>query len=302
RDIDEFVPFVTAQEAADISGASVVQVMTVHKAKGLTFDATILPDIEGSRLDEVRKDALHTHKTGEGDAGWILSLPGKDICEVDDQLGTALAEARSEGCYENFCKLYVGLTRASHGLYVVSTAHKPSSKSLNYIRLLYETLAEEDSRPFEGAPVPSEIVFERGSFDWAQAESMAEAAPAVEPGLVQAKRGHVRLAGRRASVHGSVVLAGGQLFAAGGSDAISFGLAVHKVFEQIEWADDTTLAKIEALREAMPEVVDEVARCLANETVAKRLSKPEGDVPLWRERAFDVVVDNEMISGVFDRV
>jgi len=302
RDIDEFVPFVTAQEAADVSGPSVVQVMTVHKAKGLTFDATILPDIEGSRLDEVRKGALHTHKTGEGNPGWILSLPGKDICEVDDQLGTALAEARSEGCYENFCKLYVGLTRASHGLYVVSTAHKPASKSLNYIRLLYETLAEEDSRPFEGAPVPSEIVFERGSFDWAQAESMAEAAPAVEPGLVQAKRGHVRLAGRRASVHGSVVLAGGQLFAAGGSDAISFGLAVHKVFEQIEWADDTTLAKIEALREAMPEVVDEVARCLANETVAKRLSKPGGDVPLWRERAFDVVVDNEMISGVFDRV
>ena len=119
RDIDEFVRFVTAQEAADASGARVVQVMTVHKAKGLTFDATILPDIEGSRLDKVRKDALHTHKTGDGDADWILSLPGNDICEVDNQLGPALAEARSEVCYENFCKLYVGLTRASHGLYVV---------------------------------------------------------------------------------------------------------------------------------------------------------------------------------------
>jgi ATP-dependent helicase/nuclease subunit A len=302
RDIDEFVRFVTAQEAADASGARVVQVMTVHKAKGLTFDATILPDIEGSRLDKVRKDALHTHKTGDGDADWILSLPGNDICEVDNQLGPALAEARSEVCYENFCKLYVGLTRASHGLYVVSTAHKPSSKSLNYIRLLHETLAEEDSRPFEGAPVSGEIVFESGGFDWVQAKPVAEAKPLGEPGLVQAKRGHVRLAGRRASVHGSVVLSVTQLFAAGGADAISFGLAVHKVFEQIEWVDDTTPAKLEALREPMPEAVDEVARCLADETVAKRLAKPEGDVQLWRERAFDVVVDNEMISGVFDRV
>ena len=52
----------------------------------------------------------------------------------------------------------------------------------------------------------------------------------------------------------------------------------------------------------MPEAVEEVARCLADETVAKRLAKSEGDVQLWRERAFDVVVDNEMISGVFDRV
>ena len=302
RDIDEFVRFVTAQEAADASGARVVQVMTVHKAKGLTFDATILPDIEGSRLDKVRKDALHTHKTGDGGADWILSLPGNDICEVDNQLGPALAEARSEVCYENFCKLYVGLTRASHGLYVVSTAHKPSSKSLNYIRLLHETLAEEDSRPFEGAPVSGEIVFESGGFDWVQAKPVAEAKPLAEPGLVQAKRGHVRLAGRQASVHGSVVLAGGQLFATGGSDAILFGLAVHKVFEQVEWADDTTPAKLGVLREAMPEAVEEVARCLADETVAKRLAKSEGDVQLWRERAFDVVVDNEMISGVFDRV
>ena len=36
--------------------------------------------------------------------------------------------------------------------------------------------------------------------------------------------------------------------------------------------------------------------------MAKRLAKGEGDVQLWRERAFDVVLDNEMISGVFDRV
>jgi ATP-dependent helicase/nuclease subunit A len=52
----------------------------------------------------------------------------------------------------------------------------------------------------------------------------------------------------------------------------------------------------------VPDAVDEVARCLANETLAKRLAKSEGDAQLWRERAFDVVVDNEMISGVFDRV
>ena len=302
RDIDEFVRFVTAQEAADASGASVVQVMTIHKAKGLTFDATILPDVEGSRLDEVRKDALHTHKAGDGDAEWILSLPGKDICEVDDQLGAALAEARSEGCYENYCKLYVGLTRASHGLYVVSTAHKSSSKSLNYIRLLHETLAEEDCRPYEGAPVPGEVVFERGDFDWVRAKPVAEAKAVAEPGLVKAKRWHFRLPGRRASVHGSVVLEGAQLFAKGGSDAVSFGLAVHKVFEQVEWTDDSTPAKLKALRETIPEAVDEVARCLADETVAKRLAKPDAAAELWRERAFDVVLGGEMVSGVFDRV
>lgn len=302
RDIDEFVQFVTAQETADAPGANVVQVMTIHKAKGLTFDATIVPDVEGSRLDEVPRDALYTHKTEDADADWILSLPSKEICEVDDQLGTALAEARSEACYENFCKLYVGLTRASHGLYVVSTERKPSSRSANYIRLLNETLAEGDSKPLDGAPVSAGIVFERGDFAWTEAKRAEAHQPKAEPALVRAGRGHVRLARRRASDHDAVVLSGVQLFEAGGADAISFGLAVHKVFEQVEWVDDTTLARLALLRETMPEAVDEVARCLANKALAKRLAKPEGDVHLWRERAFDLVVENEFISGVFDRV
>ena len=110
------------------------------------------------------------------------------------------------------------------------------------------------------------------------------------------------MARRRASDHDAVVLSGVHLFEAGGADSISFGLAVHKVFEQVEWADKTALTKLEPLRKTMPEAVDEVARCLANKAFAKRLAKPEGDVHLWRERAFDLVVENQFISGVFDRV
>ena len=185
---------------------------------------------------------------------------------------------------------------------MVSTERKPTGRSSNYIRLLNETLAEGDSEPLVGAPVSAGIVFERGDFGWTEARRAEAAKPTVERALVQAGRGHVRLARRRASDHDAVVLSGVQLFEAGGADAISFGLAVHKVFEQVEWADDTTLARLALLRETMPEAVDEVARCLANKALAKRLAKPEGDVHLWRERAFDLVVENEFISGVFDRV
>ena len=40
--------FHSAQEISEAAGASVVQVMTIHKAKGLTFDITIVPDLEVS--------------------------------------------------------------------------------------------------------------------------------------------------------------------------------------------------------------------------------------------------------------
>ena len=299
RNIDAFLRFVPAQEITEASGASVVQVMTIHKAKGLTFDITIVPDLEGKRLDQARNEALHTQRNNDGEADWVLDLPGKDICMQDDSLKVSIAEARSEACYESFCKLYVALTRSSHGLYVITA--KPGN-SENYAQLLTATLAKGEDNSFGDESEPGNVIFEEGSFDWVRAKLVEEAKPVAEPKLIGAKRGDARLAKRRAAGHDAVVLSGAQLVAFGGADAISFGLAVHKVFEQIEWVDDTTPAKLEPLREVMPEAVDEVARCLANETVAKRLAKGGGDVQLWRERAFDVVLDNEMISGVFDRV
>ena len=108
---------------------------------------------------------------------------------------------------------------------------------------------------------------------------------------------------RRASSHGPDVLSGEQLFASGGLDAVSFGLAVHKVVEQIGWVGEQTLVKLKSLRETMlPEAIDEVMQCIADENLAKSLAKPEGEAQLWRERMFDVVLDGAMVSGVFDRV
>ncbi|MAE32250.1 MAG: hypothetical protein CMO43_11800 [Verrucomicrobiales bacterium] len=298
RDIDDFLRFIPAQEITEASGTSVVQVMTIHKAKGLTFDITIVPDLEGNRLDQARKESLHPRRSVDGEVDWILDLPSKDVCMQDEPLAGAVAEARSDGCYESFCKLYVALTRPSHGLYVVTS--KPG-KSQNYARLLSDTLAGDVDKPFGGGS--TRIIFEEGNFNWVQAKKPKPIKPIPEPALIPAKREHVRLAKRRASGHGPVILSGGQMFASGGTDAILFGSAVHKVFEQIDWVDERTLANLEPLRRMLPEeAVDEVARCLSDEALAKRLAKPEADAQLWRERAFDVVVGDEMLSGTFDRV
>ena len=299
RDIDAFLRYIPAQEITEASGASVVQVMTIHKAKGLTFDITIVPDLEGKRLDQARNEALHTQRKNDGEADWILDLPSKDICMQDDSLKVSVAEARSEACYESFCKLYVALTRSSHGLYVITA--KPGN-SENYAQLLTKTLATGEDNSFGDESAPANVIFEEGSFNWVRARPVAETKPVAEPKLIGAKRGDARLAKRRAAGHGAVILSGAQLVAFGGVDAISFGLAVHKLFEQIEWLDGAALVKLEPLRESTPEAVAEMERCLADDGFAKRLAKPEGNVQLWRERAFDVVLENEFVSGVFDRV
>ena len=94
RDIDEFTRFIPEQEFTDAVEGNVVQVMTVHKAKGLTFDTTILPDLEGKRLDESRREALYTRKLPDGEIDWIMAMPNSDICGADVRLKQASNESR----------------------------------------------------------------------------------------------------------------------------------------------------------------------------------------------------------------
>ena len=299
RDIDEFLRFIPAQELADTSGANVVQVMTIHKAKGLTFDLTIVPDLEGNRLDATRRDALHTHTNDEGEAEWILDLPQKDICTADPQLSVAQAQARSEACYESLCKLYVALTRSRQGLYVITTT--PSGSSNNYSQLLTETLARGDGKPFEDSSLSAQKMFEAGNFDWVKEKSAKEESPVIEPDLITSERSHPRLAHLRPSSHGGTILRGASLFEPHGSDAASFGRAVHEIFEQIEWHDESVPELLEEFQQQNPAATDEVARCLETKEIGE-LFKPDAQAEVWRERAFELVIDGEFCSGVFDRV
>ena len=302
RDIDEFTRFIPEQELNDSNGEGAVQVMTVHKAKGLTFDATIVPDLESNRLDETRRDALHVRKTSDGELDWILDMPGKEIYGVDDPLLQAKNESRSDSCYENLCRLYVALTRASHGLYVVTEKPKKNSSSRNYTRLLTDTLAKGEGEKFGKGNTKAEVVFEEGSFGWIKPKPTSELGRENEIGNVSAKRVHPHLAKRRPSSHETAGFSADRLFDESLDQALSHGESVHKVFEQIDWVDETSLAKLETLRSEYPEAVAEVENCLSNETLAKRLAKPEAGAQLWRERMFDVVIEGEIVSGVFDRV
>ena len=299
RDIDSFLRFMPAQEITDASGANVVQVMTIHKSKGLTFDVTLVPDLEGSRLDAARKDALHTHTNDDGEPDWILDLPKQDICAMDLPLSNALAAARSEACYENLCKLYVALTRSRFGLYVITTA--PSGRSQNYAQLLSETLAEGEGLPFGDLHEPATIVFEAGGFDWVKAKKKKEVTPEIELESVAASRRHARLSRRRPSEHGGMVFDGANLFEAHGSDAASFGRAVHAIFEEIEWQNESTATVLEEHREKTPDAVAEVERCLEVDEIIE-MFKPNPQAKVWLERAFELVIDGEFCSGVFDRV
>ena len=76
---------------------------------------------------------------------------------------------------------------------------------------------------------------------------------------------------------------------------------MHAIFEEIEWRDDSTAAILQTHAVANPAAAIEVERCFENGEVAAMFEPIDG-AEVWLERAFELVIDGEFCSGVFDRV
>ena len=100
------------------------------------------------------------------------------------------------------------------------------------------------------------------------------------------------------------------LFSREAGDVRVFGSAIHRLFQQIEWIETfdieqaiqawraTALEQTAVLRDAE----QQFRASLASEEVRQALRRPTGDVVLWREKAFELLLDGELLAGQFDRV
>jgi ATP-dependent helicase/nuclease subunit A len=292
RDVAEFCDFAARYTVRDPETAGVVRVMTVHKAKGLGFDLVILPDLEGQRLAR-RREGLAVQRSADREVEWVLDLPAKEFCAQDDVLHAHVVAAEADACYEALCLLYVAMTRAKRAMYVLVDPVKASSTSHNYPKLLTETLGE---------------TWAGGDARWY--EKLAPAEPAVprSTGLVALSDEFARvprLLARTPSALQNGVVAGSALFATGERGAADFGTAVHALFAMIEWwqkvgAEDWLAAR--RAEGADADALAEVLACLRAPELAGVFAPPVAGAEVWRERAFEAVIDGVWVTGVIDRV
>jgi ATP-dependent helicase/nuclease subunit A len=298
RDVAEFLEFAERHTVREADAAGVVRVMTVHKAKGLGFDLVILPDLEGKKL-ATRRDGLAVQRAADRSVEWVLELPAKVFAERDSVLAAHVATAESEAAYENLCLLYVAMTRAKRALYLIVEPPAAKSTSQNFTRLLRETLGESwadgDARwfekiiPVEGGEAGNAIV----------SNDEDEGAGASWP-LRAARRPARTPSGLKKSA-----LSGSLVFALGRNGAADFGTAVHARFSELEWIGAGGIgAFAERWRDAgvANDAVEEVLACLRAPTLVARWTPPVRQAEVWRERAFEMVLDGAWVTGIFDRV
>jgi ATP-dependent exoDNAse (exonuclease V) beta subunit len=94
-------------------------------------------------------------------------------------------------------------------------------------------------------------------------------------------------------------------------DVLDFGSAIHELFEKVEWLDPEADAEA-IIRDWLPskpydqkvhdDVLKQFRKCLGSREVRQALARPEGSAEVWREKSFEIIMNGQWISGVFDRV
>jgi ATP-dependent helicase/nuclease subunit A len=287
RMVAEFVAFMERYKVRESDTAAVIRVMTVHKAKGLGFDLVILPDLEGTKLT-ARREGLAVQRAKDRQVDWVLDLPPRLFMEHDPVLAAQLAAAESDACYENLSLLYVAMTRAKQGMYLITEPGAAKSSSNNFTKLLAVTVGEN---------------WQVGDRNWYEALAPSDAEVPVRAagaGLVLSGSPRVqRLPVRRPSGDRMGEIEAGSLFRPAGRAAVEFGASVHALLAQVEWLD--TFAPTQEWSGSAGEVAKS---CLAEAGLAEVWVRPptSAGAEVWRERPFEVVLDGAWVTGVFDRV
>lgn len=126
RDLTEFADYLGKNELRDSADARTVQILTIHRSKGLEYDIVYMPCLNDSSrtIAHLRRGDLLSMPTNEAQLdfspAWLLGNVGENIADHDDVLKVAIARAKGEAAYGGLCKLYVGMTRARHRLIMLT--------------------------------------------------------------------------------------------------------------------------------------------------------------------------------------
>ncbi|MDR2863345.1 MAG: UvrD-helicase domain-containing protein [Puniceicoccales bacterium] len=330
RDTDDFILFAQRSRRRDASGADSVQVMTVHKAKGLEFDFVFLPFLEGVRLDSARKSSFLSSEMRPGAAAWVLANPGNLVCEYTPGLDANLTERKASACYEKLCVLYVALTRARHATCVITTGatkERDSDEGANFPQLLDLTLGGGSHSGASAPPTGEEAcgveAWASGDPAWFEkipekpvcADGVPVAAVAREEPLLPPFTPRRFTEHQSPSEAGDFELPAASLFTGVRGHGASLGRCIHALLASVPFFDEggaaAAMRDLEPVAAAMAgvfgaEIVAEAFALLRESLSAAALhavfAKPDSGAALWREQAFSVILDGVWVSGVFDRV
>jgi ATP-dependent exoDNAse (exonuclease V) beta subunit len=261
-------------------GAAAVQVLTVHKSKGLGFDVVVLPEIEDSQVPNHGNFEV-ARGSHEGQS-WLLEPPPAWVRGMVPAISAVEEAWADDQRYEAMCVLYVALTRAKRGLYVLLPEIPKSRKDADG----WASMASWIARSSGGA---GEVLFQSGDPAWWRevgTREMADKVPSPSLAAAVARRERTTPSGAKKESSGIVASPTG----------MAFGSAVHAAFEAVGWVDEEVpvLPTGDAGR-----LVGELLELAGIRGLFERGGR---SVDLYREQAVEAILGGKWLSGIVDRL
>ena len=299
----QFVSFVQAQDLPAEETGSNIQILTMHKAKGLEYDLVILPALGDKGITSKGKAPLLVHEqkslAPNPPVDWILCAPGTPVIEADPPLAAQLDADRQGKALEELRLLYVAMTRAKRALHLITTAPPDKTESLRLDLIVQNTLAPG------AAPDAEKPAWQAGDPDWwkqqpgGETSALPPCAPLDSAPLPQEPAERPVEAHIASQEHGPGHGKAGWFFRPEGAEARDLGTRVHALFEQLEWLAS---GQKPAFKDADPDARRLVEAALARPAVRALFAAPSGPVELLREQAFEAVLGGKWLSGKIDRL
>jgi len=288
RSIDNLIQFLKAGSISSSKLENAVIIETIHKSKGLEYDTVIYVNEDKHSRTETDITPLQDN---QGNTQWLLQPMRKELMQADPSLKQLLDQTTSQRDFGNLCTLYVAMTRAKRGLYMISDlkgAHRTST-----VHFLKQILGSESQKEPQ---LPYPVLWSTGDPNWHKTfqPPAAERVPPITAETRAFQPAHPRLQLARPSTLNSPKISAAKCFELE-QKATHFGTRVHQAFEAIEWFTE--------LPQGLEENVQKTLQnCFDQPDIRALFSRPAGQSIVWRERAFSHIEDDWLINGVFDRV
>jgi len=304
----DFVRFVEETKVEDPLGAR-VRVMTVHQAKGLEFDAVVLPELDKEVVSVTQDSFFGLRRDPLGPPERIVRYVPKHLRAQFSDFNEIYLAHYSLRLRESISVLYVALTRAARALYLVLPAKKQTKSrtatpKLTFQRVIQNTLGLEDTQ--------QRLLYVHGNPAWkgtSKVQRSREAELDVSAGAFTAGTCLPRVI-RASDTEQPRAVNVASIFEAGSIEARNVGILSHKFLEGIEWLRDGSevVERIAEFIETYPEASlykDWLVDAISREQVRDIFSRErygEAEVQLYRELPYSFLIDEQMCVGTIDRL
>lgn len=325
--IDEYLVELDLLKGAGSSNRNTVQILTIHKSKGLDFDIVIMPETsfhQGNMIKQKHSNSVAVCKDTETgrETQWISFLPNAAFLPLIPGFRKYSEEADSEACYENLCNLYVAMTRARNALYIFNDPE--SGKSVQYADFLRAALKNEgdpeirtEAEAFsEKLPFTAAVSYACGDPGWYLQEQEKKEKILTPSGLAAKRERDFRLRLREESRIETIIPAvrpcrikpsaaheKEQTYLFREQTAANLGTRLHDILAEFEFY--TCESDINIFLQKHCTAAEELQLLntfFRSPEIQNHLRKPEEKYELWREKRFLAKLENGIVNGCFDRV